>query len=216
MNVDSARQQMIDQQVRAWDVYDPDVLAVLASVPREQFVPAGYESLAFAETAIPIGHGEKMLRPTIEGRLLQSLQLDGTERVLEVGTGTGFLAACLARLADSVVSIDIYDDFLNQAGQNLEDTGIRNVEFISMDATRDLPAGQFDAIAVTGSIQEFDPRFVEALSVGGRLFVVIGDEPVMEARVVERTGDNDWQSETQFETCLEPLVHGSAPPGFSF
>ena len=216
MNVDFARQNMIEQQVRPWDVFDPDVLAVLAGVPREQFVPAGYESLAFADTAIPIGHGESMLRPTVEGRLLQALELDGTERVLEVGTGTGFLAACLASLADTVVSIDIYDDFLNQAEHNLQHAGIDNVELTSMDATRELPDGSFDAIAITGSIQKFDARFVEALSIGGRLFVVIGDKPVMEARVIERTDDSDWQSETQFETCLAPLVHGSAPPGFLF
>ena len=147
---------------------------------------------------------------------MQALELDGTERVLEIGAGTGFMAACLASLADTVVSIDIYDDFLNQADSNLENAGIDNVDLISMDATRELPGGSFDAIAVTGSIQTFDARFVEALSIGGRLFVVIGDNPVMEARVIERTDDSDWQSETQFETCLTPLVHGSAPPGFLF
>ena len=216
MNVDIARQNMIEQQVRPWDVFDPAVLAAFARIPRENFVPAGYESLAFADTAIPIGHGELMLRPTIEGRLLQALQLDGTERVLEVGTGTGYMAACLASLADTVVSIDIYDDFLNQAGKNIEHAGISNVELLSMDATRELPEGSFDAIAVTGSIRNFDPRFVEALSVGGCLFVVVGDKSVMEARVIERTGDSDWHSEPQFETCLKPLVHGSEPPGFLF
>ena len=207
---------MIEQQVRAWDVFDPDVLAVLTDVPRERFVPVGYESLAFADTEIPIGHGESMMRPTIEGRLLQSLQLDGTETALEVGSGSGFLTACLARLAETVVSIDIYDDFLNQAGQVLADTGIHNVELVSMDATRELPQGPFDAIAVTGSMREFEPRFVEALSVGGRLFAVVGDPPVMQARVIERTGGSDWQTETQFETCLRSLVHGSAPSGFEF
>ncbi len=216
MNTDFARLQMVEQQVRAWDVFDPAVLEVLASVPREQFVPAGFEALAFADTEIPIGHGESMMTPTVEGRLLQALDLDGTERVLEVGTGRGFLAACLARLADSVTSVDIHDDFLSTAAQNLEDTGIGNVELLHMDATSELPAGPFDAIAVTGSLEDFDPRFVDALNPGGRLFVVIGNAPTMEARVIEKTGDSDWQSETIFETTLKALVNASLPPKFAF
>ncbi len=216
MNSDFARLQMVEQQVRAWDVYDPSVLDVLARVPREQFVPAGYESLAFADTEIPIGHGESMMTPTIEGRLLQALDLDGTESVLEVGTGSGFVTACLATLADSVVSIDIHDGFLDAAGRNLEDTGISNVELMNMDATSRLPDGEFDAIAVTGSLETFDPRFVEALNPGGLLFVVIGNAPTMQAMIVERTGDNDWQSESVFETVLKPLVNGSQPPQFAF
>ncbi len=216
MNSDFARLQMVEQQVRAWDVFDPAVLEVLASVPREQFVPAGFEALAFADTEIPIGHGESMMTPTVEGRLLQALDLDGTERVLEVGTGTGFLAGCLARLAESVVSIDIRDEFLNGAGRNLEGSGIGNVELLNMDATSALPEGSFDAIALTGSLEEFDPRFVEALNPGGRLFVVIGKAPTMEARVIEKTGDSDWQSEAIFETTLKPLLHAALPPQFTF
>ncbi len=216
MNTDFARLQMVEQQVRAWGVFDPAVLEVLASVPREQFVPAGYEALAFADTEIPIGHGESMMTPTVEGRILQALDLDGTERVLEVGTGTGFLAACLAQLAESVTSIDIHDDFLARAAQNLEDSGIGNVELLNTDATAELPGGAFDAIAVTGSLENFDPRFVEALNPGGRLFVVIGNAPTMEARVIEKTGDSDWQSDTIFETTLKALVNGALPPQFAF
>lgn len=216
MNTDFARLQMVEQQVRAWDVFDPAVLSVLAEIPREQFVPPGFESLAFADTGIPIGHGEAMMTPTVEGRVLQALELDGTETVLEVGTGTGFLTACLAQLADKVTSIDVYDDFLKRATQNLEDTGITNVELHNMDATVRLPDSGFDAIAVTGSLQRFDPRFVEALNPGGRLFVVIGNAPTMEARIVERTGDSDWESEALFETLLRPLVNGALPPQFAF
>ncbi len=216
MNTDFARLQMVEQQVRAWDVFDPSVLEVLATVPREQFVPAGFEALAFADTEIPIGHGESMMTPTVEGRLLQALDLDGTECVLEVGTGTGFLAACIGRLADSVTSIDIHDDFLERAARNLDDSGIGNVELLNMDATVQLPEQSFDAIAVTGSLEKFDPRLVDALNPGGRLFVVIGTAPTMEARVIEKTGDSDWQSETIFETTLNALVNGSRPPQFSF
>jgi len=216
MNTDFARQQMVDQQVRAWDVLDAGILDVLKKVPREQFVPAGFESLAFADTEIPIGHGQSMMTPTIEGRVLQALGLKPEEDVLEIGTGTGFLAACIARLAASVTSIDIYDDFLEKATANLEDTGIDNVELLQMDATQELPDGHFDAIAVTGSIQTFDPRLVMALKPEGRLFVVVGDAPVMEARLVQRTGDNEWQAKVWFETDLTPLVNGALPPQFSF
>ena len=216
MDIDSAREKMIEQQVRAWDVFDPAVLGVLAKIPRERFVPRDFSAHAFADTEIPIGHGEAMMTPTVEGRLLQALELQGGERVLEIGTGTGFVTACLAKLAHHVTSIDIHDDFLRRAGENLADAGIENVELTSMDATAELPAGRFDAIAVTGSVQVFDPRFVEALSIGGRLFVVVGDSPVMDAHVVTRTGDSDWDSVSLFETDLKPLVHGALPPQFSF
>jgi len=216
MKSDFARQQMVDQQVRAWEVLDPDVLEVLKQVPREQFVPRDFASLAFADTEVPIGHGQVMMTPTIEGRVLQALAPQPDESVLEVGTGTGFLAACLARLSGSVTSIDIFADFLESAAANLEDAGIGNVELLEMDATRALPEDKFDAIAVTGSIQVFDPRFVMALKPNGRLFIVVGDYPVMEARLVTRGGDREWRSESIFETALKPLVNGALPPRFSF
>ncbi len=165
---------------------------------------------------IPIGHGETMMTPTIEGRVLQSLDLKPDDSVLEVGTGTGFLAACMARLAGSVTSIDIYDEFLAMAAANLEDSGIGNVELLEMNAMRALPDQCFDAIAVTGSIETFDPRFVMALKPGGRLFVVVGDDPVMEARRVVRTSDAEWETKVLFETSLRPLVDGALPPQFSF
>lgn len=216
MKTEFARQQMVEQQVRAWDVLNPGILEVLKTVPREQFVPAGFETLAFADTEIPIGHGQMMMTPTLEGRVLQALALDASDKVLEIGTGTGFLSACIARLADRVTSVDIVEDFLKTATANLEDSGISNVELLTMDATKDMPDETFDAIAVTGSIQTFDARFVTALEPGGRLFVVVGDAPAMDARLITRTGDNDWQTESLFETELLPLVHGSKPPQFLF
>lgn len=216
MNIDYARQKMVEQQVRAWDVLDHDVLAVLADTRREQFAPAGFEALAFADAEIPIGHGEMTMTPTIEGRLLQALALKGNENILEVGTGCGFVTACLANLGRHVTSIDIHDDFLERADQVLSDNGINNYELLRMDATQSLPPGKFDAIAVTGSLQQFDPRFVESLATGGRLFVVVGDAPVMDARLVERTAESDWESESLFETQLRPLVNASLPPRFSF
>lgn len=216
MNIDFARRQMVNQQVRGWNVYDKDVLSTLRELPRENFVPAGYEALAFADTEIAIGHGQHMMTPTLEGRVLQTLGLHGNERVLEVGTGSGFLTACLAKLSATVTSIDIFDDFLQKAAGNLAATGISNVELLKMDAMHELPDGGFDAIAVTGSMQSFDPRFVEALRPHGKLFIVVGDAPAMRAKLVERTEQNDWQSVSLFETTLTPLVNGALPPQFSF
>ena len=216
MNIDFARQQMIDQQVRAWTVLDPAVLAVLSAVPREDFVPPSYESLAFADTEIPLGHGEFMMTPTVEGRVLQALELRANDHVLEIGTGSGFLTACLAQLAGTITSVDIHDDFVRDAGHKLAGAGIDNVELRTLDATRELPGDGYDAIAVTGSIETFDPRFVAALRPGGRLFVVVGSPPIMDARLVRRTGDTDWKSESLFETRLGPLVHGTLPPQFEF
>ena len=216
MKTDFARQQMVDQQVRAWDVLSSDILLALMTVPREQFVPVGYEALAFVDTEIPIGHGESMMTPTLEGRLLQALELKSTDSVLEIGTGTGFVTACLAPLAGEVMSVDIHEDLLQTAAANLEDSGTREVGLLAMDATKELPDAQYDAIAVTGSIQSFDPRFVMSLKPGGRLFVIVGDAPAMDARLVTRTGENEWKTDSLFETSLKPLVNGNLPPQFSF
>jgi protein-L-isoaspartate(D-aspartate) O-methyltransferase len=216
MNIDFARRQMIDQQVRAWTVLDPAVLDVLSVVPREEFVPGAYQSLAFADTEIPLGHGEFMMTPTVEGRVLQALDLRANDHVLEIGTGSGFLTACLAKLAGTVSSVDIHDDFVRDAARKLAGARIDNVELQTMDATLELPGDRYDAIAVTGSIETFDSRFVDALRPGGRLFVVVGAPPIMDARLVRRTGDPDWKSESLFETSLGPLVHGTLPPQFVF
>jgi len=216
MNIEFARQQMVQHQVRAWDVLSANVLEVLETTPREVFVPAGYENLAFAEIEIPIGRGESMLAPVIEGRVLQALELKESDRVLEVGTGTGFLTACLAKLGASVTSVDIHPEFIDNARVTLDELGIGNVDFEVMDATRKLPDAEFDAIAVSGSLERFDPRFVDILSPGGRLFVVTGDAPVMEARLVRRLYEGDWESEALFETDLKRLSNGEQPPEFRF
>lgn len=216
MNTDFARRQMVQQQVRAWDVLDHRILDVMSELPREEFVPRDYKALAFADVEIPLGHGEHMMTPTVEGRVLQGLGVGEEDDVLEIGTGSGFLCACLARLGGSVTSVDIHEDFLERAGTGLREAGIGNAELLRMDATRELPDRQFDAIAVTGSLPCFDPRFVMALKPGGRLFVIIGESPVMDARVVERTGENDWRSSSLFETDVAPLVNAVLPPQFRF
>ncbi len=216
MNTDFARRQMVEQQVRAWDVLDHNVLNGLTEVPREMFVPEEFAALAFADTEVPIGHGQMMMTPTIEGRVLQALALVGGEKVLEVGTGSGFLTAVLATLSTHVTSVDIHDDFLDTAKQRLTACGIQNVDLISMNAMNELPEGTFDAIAVTGSVQTLDSRFADALNPGGRLFVVTGDSPAMSATLTTRIDEDYWHSDTLFETDLAPLINAASPPQFSF
>jgi len=216
MNTDFARQQMIKQQVRAWAVLDPKVLQVFGTVLRENFVPRGYEALAFADAEIPLGHGEMMLTPTIAGRVLQTLALSGDENVLEVGTGSGFLTACLASLSARVTSIDIHDDLIATAKKNIAASNIENVELLCMDGMHELPEDSFDVIAITGSLPSLDPRFVMALRPGGRLFVVVGDAPAMAAKRVVRMDGEQWESETQFETCIAPLMNSAKAEPFLF
>jgi protein-L-isoaspartate(D-aspartate) O-methyltransferase len=216
MDTDFARQQMVEQQVRAWEVLHPDILRVLKDIPREQFVPTGFEALAFADTEIPIGRGQSMMTPTLEGRVLQALDPQAGDKVLEIGTGTGFLSACLWRLAAHVTSVDIHEDFLETAKVNLEDSGISDVTLLAMDATRELPDATFDVVAVTGSVEEFDPRYVDLLAPSGRLFIVVGKGPAMEARLVSKIGKNDWETESLFETQLAPLIDANRRSEFLF
>lgn len=213
---EAARRQMIDQQVRTWEVLDPRVLATLAEVPREHFVPETYRGVAFADTAIPIGHGQFMLSPKLEGRILQALGPERGERVLEVGTGTGFFAACLECLTGEVDSIEIHADLADGASRALEDLGITRVRVTTGDAMQRAFDAHYQVIAVTASLPVYDTRFERALTVGGRLFVVVGTAPVMEARLVTRTAIDAWLTEALFETCLEPLCHATPAPQFRF
>jgi len=216
MNVELARRQMIEQQVRAWSVLDERVLGAMAQVRRELFVPAGFRELAFADTSIPLGHGQSMLAPKVEGRILQALELTDADDVLEVGTGSGFLAACIARLAGHVRSLEIFPDLSARAIENLRAAGISGVGVEALDAITLTEKARYDAIAVTGSMPVYDERFQQALKIGGRLFVVLGDPPVMEAQLVRRLADDQWVRESLFETSLEPLVNAPQPPRFLF
>ena len=205
---DAARRQMIDQQVRTWDVLDPRVLATLGAVPRERFVPEAYRGVAFADAPIPIGHGQFMLAPALEGRILQALAPVRGERALEIGTGSGFFAACLAHLTGSVDSIEIHADLAAGAARAIGEMGISRVSVESGDAlAREFDAA-YEVIAVTGALPAPPSRLERALVVGGRMFVVIGTAPVMEARRVTRTGEDSWLSEPLFETRIDPLIPG--------
>ena len=216
MDTAFARRQMVRQQVRTWDVFDAETLATLSELRRDEFAPPEYANLAYADTEIPLPNGQAMMAPLIEGRLLQAVAPATGERIFEIGTGSGFLTACLAKLADSVVSIDLFGNLLDTASRNLEDAGIANVDLQSMDATATLPDEQFDAVVVTASIPEFDMRFVDALKPGGRLFVVVGDPPVMQAKLVVRAPDGELSGKTVFETCIAPLVNVHRDSGFQF
>lgn len=216
MDTEFARRQMLVQQVRAWDVHDLQVLDVMSEVHREDFVPQGYRHLAFADTGIPLGHGQRMMTPTVEGRMLQSLAIVPGDKVLEIGTGSAYITACLAKLAATVHSLDVFEDFVSAAAGKLRDCGIGNVELSCMDASRQLPDGDYDAIAVTASLPRFDPRYVAALRPGGRLFVVVGEPPVQEARLVIRGEDSGWSSTALFETRLDPLLNFPVLSRFRF
>jgi protein-L-isoaspartate(D-aspartate) O-methyltransferase len=210
MPTEAAREQMIHQQVRAWDVLDQRALEVLGKVPRERFVPEAYRELAFADASIALPHDERMLAPKVVGRILQALQVEPDESVLEVGTGSGFLSACLALQGGAVRSLELHADLAETARTRLASLGLVHAEVIAADAFTDgaLGAGSYDVIAVTGSLPLYDRRFEQRLTIGGRMFVVVGEAPVMEARIVRRTGESEWMAESLFETVLPPL-HGA-------
>jgi protein-L-isoaspartate(D-aspartate) O-methyltransferase len=211
-----AREFMVEQQVRPWDVLDPRVLDALATIPRDAFVPAAHRALAYADLALPLDHGEVMMKPVVEGRMLQALALDPGDEVLEIGTGSGFVTACLARLAREVVSLDLHADFTAAARARLDDTGLGgNVRLETGDALHWNTDRRFDAVCVTGAVDSIPPRFLEWLRPDGRLFVVRGRAPVMEA-VLVRNGVNAPRIESLFETEL-PYLAGAAPvPAFTF
>lgn len=213
---EAARRQMVNQQVRAWEVLDPRVLETMSAIPRERFVPEAYRGVAFADTAIPIGHGEFMLPPKIDGRILQALAPEHGERVLEIGTGSGFLAACLERQSGDVDSIEIHADLAGAAARALAQLGVTGVRVATGDAMNREFDAHYQAIAVTASMPIYDRRFERALAVGGRLFIVVGSAPAMEARLITRTAVDAWLTETLFETCIEPLRNASEPSRFHF
>lgn len=216
LNVEYARTQMIAQQVRAWDVLDERVLTALMSVRREDYVPEPYRELAFADTPIPLGHGQAMLPPKVDGRILQALELRPTDEVLEVGTGSGYLTACLAALAGRIRSLEIYPDLAAQATRNLRAGGVTTASVETLDALRVEEVGRYDAVVVSGSLPIYDARFERALKAGGRLFVVVGSAPVMEALLIRRDAGATAARTSLFETDTAPLVNAPQPPRFVF
>ncbi len=209
--LDLARENMIEQQIRPWEVLDTRVLNVFRQIARDAFVPTAYRGVAYTDVEIPLAHGEYMMKPVLEGRLLQSLELTGSERVLEIGTGSGFLTACLAQLAGDVVSVERHEDLAAAARRRLDDYGVTGVDVQVADALGSFaPDGKFDAIAVTGAVDTLPARFADWLKVGGRVFVVHGRSPIMEAVLVRRVDGSHLHTDSLFETDL-PYLHGAAP-----
>ena len=217
MNIEQARFNMVEQQVRTWEVLDQAVLDLMERAPRDAFVPADYRSLAYADIEVPIGDGQTMMPPRIEARLLQALRLDAADRVLEIGTGSGFLTYLMAALAGHVVSMEIRESLQQHARRNLEAHETHNITLDVGDGIRGRPRGApYDAIAVTGSVPILEEHFQRQLSIGGRLFVVVGEAPAMDARLVRRTGEEEWVTESLFETVLPPLDGAPVPSRFVF
>jgi protein-L-isoaspartate(D-aspartate) O-methyltransferase len=210
------REQMIEQQVRAWDVLDARVLDVMRQVPRELFVPAPERFRAYADAEVPLSQGQHMLRPSVVGRLLQGLLPQPHEQVLQVGAGSGFVTACLRGMAGRVRALEIFPQLAESARANLAGLGVRGAEVMDADGLRFESATRFDVIAVTASLPIYDTRFERLLNVGGRLFVVVGEAPVMEARLVERTSEGAWSTQSVFETVIDPMVNAVRPAEFTF
>jgi protein-L-isoaspartate(D-aspartate) O-methyltransferase len=216
MDTLAARQQMVDQQIRTWEVLDARVLDALSAVPREAFVPPEYRELAFADAPIPVGFGQSMLAPKLQGRILQALGPNEGDSALEVGSGTGYLSACLSLLCASTHSIDIHTGLIDAAAANLRAVPDARVQFEVRDAFAAAPLGEYDVIAVTGSLPVYDTRFERSLRIGGRLFVIVGAAPVMDAILIRRVDSNEWIRESLFETVVDPLINAAAAPKFVF
>ncbi|MFZ3043051.1 MAG: protein-L-isoaspartate O-methyltransferase [Thiobacillus sp.] len=217
MDIEQARYNMVEQQIRPWDVLDQDVLDLLLKVRREDFVPQAHQALAFVDMEIPLGHGQAMWTPKLEARVLQELAIRPTDRVLEIGTGSGYLTALLASQAASVVSVDIFPEFTADATRKLRAHGFDNVTLHTADAARDWPdeAG-FDVIVLTGSTPLLSEAWLRRLNVGGRLFAITGVAPVMHAQLITRTAPEATRSVTLFETCVASLVNAPQPAAFVF
>ncbi len=220
MDTQLARSNMIEQQVRPWDVLDQRVLDVLAEVPREAFLAGVHKGVAYSDFPLPIGHQQHMLKPTVDGRLLQALLLNLTDNVLEIGTGSGYLTACLAKLAGHVDSIEIVPELAESAAARLAERGVSNVNIMQQDASATWDARDgYDAIAFSGAVPAIPEFYRHKMNVGGRLFAIVGEisSPTMEALVLTRVRENEWSQESLFEVSVDPLINfESIAPAFVF
>ncbi|MDQ5896882.1 MAG: protein-L-isoaspartate(D-aspartate) O-methyltransferase [Pseudomonadota bacterium] len=217
MNVEQARFNMIEQQIRPWDVLDPSVLSLLAVVKREDFVPAAHRAVAFMDLEVPLPGGQVMLAPRVEARLLQELGLQRHEKVLEVGTGSGFMAALMAHKAQTVVTYEKRAELASLARENLRHAALMNVEVRQGDGSNgDVSRGPWDAILLSGSVAEVPAALLQQLKVGGRLVAVVGTEPVMRALRMRRVSEREFVTEVLFDTVAGRLEGFASPSTFSF
>ena len=217
MNIEQARFNMIEQQIRPWDVLDQDVLNLLAIVKRENFVPAAYRNLAFVDFEVPLPAGQHMLAPRVEARVLQELAVKKHESALEIGAGSGYMAALLAHRAQHVLTVDIEPELVDLAKLNLAANGVLNAKVVLGDASRGWPAtAPSDVICVSGGLPVLPQEILEQLKIGGRLSAFVGTAPVMKAQIVTRIDEKQFRVADVFETYVEPLVNAVQPPRFKF
>ncbi|MES2932708.1 MAG: protein-L-isoaspartate O-methyltransferase [Pseudomonadota bacterium] len=221
MNIEQARFNMIEQQIRPWDVLDLDVLDLLAIVKREDFVPAAYKSLAFMDTEIPLPGGEVMLTPKLEARLLQEVAVKRHENVLEIGTGSGYMAALLAYKGRHVTTVEISPELKALAEKNLHDNQISNVTVVLGNGAQGWSgsgnhSAPYDVIVISGSLPFLPPAFLEQIKVGGRIAAIVGEAPIMRAQLITRVSDTSFDTVTLFETSVKPLREASMPSQFKF
>ncbi|MEC4723010.1 protein-L-isoaspartate O-methyltransferase [Noviherbaspirillum sp. CPCC 100848] len=216
MNIEKARFNMIEQQIRPWDVLSPDVLDMLVVVKREEFVPDAYKSLAFVDTEIPLPGGESMFAPKMEARIIEELKIKKHESVLEIGAGTGYMAALLAHKARHVTTVEINPELKAMAQKNLSAFGSANVEVVQGNGAQGWGDEQYDVIVISGSLPVLPEKFLQQLKVGGRLFSIVGVPPVMTAQVTTRKSDSAYDTVKVFETNVNPLREAILPPAFTF
>ncbi|RKP50828.1 protein-L-isoaspartate O-methyltransferase family protein [Trinickia fusca] len=217
MNIEQARFNMIEQQIRPWDVLDQEVLNLLSIVKRENFVPAAYRDIAFADLEVPLPAGQHMLAPRVEARVLQELAIKKHESVLEIGAGSGYMAALLAHRGHHVLTVDIKPELVELAQHNLAANGVTNVQVALGDASRGWAAGApYDVICVSGGLPVLPQALLEQLKIGGRLAAFVGTAPVMKAQIITRIDDKQFRVNDVFETYIEALENAAEPPRFKF
>lgn len=217
MNIEQARFNMIEQQIRPWDVLDTHVLQLLAVVKREDFVPLAHQSLAFVDMEIPIGHGQCMLSPKVEARMLQDLNVQKHEKVLEIGTGSGYMAALLAHRAQFVTTLEINADLAKTASDNLERADVYNAKVVVADGSKgNNSQGPFDVIVLSGSVAHIPTELLQQLKVGGRCMAIVGDEPIMRATLVKRISDASYDTQQSWDTVAPRLSGFAETPRFHF
>jgi protein-L-isoaspartate(D-aspartate) O-methyltransferase len=217
MNLEQARFNMIEQQIRPWDVMDAQVLRLLSVVKREDFVPLAHKALAFVDMEIPLGHGQCMLAPRLEARMLQDASIQPHETVLEIGAGSGYMAALLASQAQRVISLEIIPELAQLARANLQQAGIHNAEVRVLDGAKEVPAeSPFDVIVLSGSVAQVPQALLAQLKVGGRLIAIVGEDPMMRATVVTRSTETSYHTTQPWDTVAPRLVNFPEPSHFKF
>ena len=217
LNFDVARRNMIESQIRTWDVLEERILELAARLPREDYVPKQYRNLAFMDFNIPLGHGEVMMSPKLEARLLQELEISPTDKILEIGTGSGYMTALLAALGRHVVSVEIRPEFTAEAATKLAHHGVRNITLETGDGARGWERQKpYDVILLTGSTPLLSEAFQQSLAMGGRLIAIVGEAPTMDVRRIRHLTEHAFEEESLFETVIPPLRNALEPPRFVF